>query len=81
MSGSGDQRRAADHDVATGTGRIWGRKVVVGGDDFTIRGGAADAAIIGKQIYAEQLASQLRLPLVRLVEGTGGDARRYPGAP
>jgi acetyl-CoA carboxylase carboxyltransferase component len=55
-----------------GTGRINGRKVVVGGDDFTIRGGAADAAIAGKQIYAEQLAGELRLPLIRLVEGTGG---------
>ena len=55
-----------------GTGRIAGRKVVLGGDDFTIRGGAADAAIIGKQIYAERLANELRLPLVRLVEGTGG---------
>ena len=71
---------AADGELAqftpanfvTGTGRIAGRKVVAGGDDFTIRGGAADAAIIGKQIYAEQLANQLRLPLVRLVEGTGG---------
>ena len=59
-------------NFVAGTGRIGGRKVVVGGDDFTIRGGAADAAIIGKQIYAEQLASQLRLPMVRLVEGTGG---------
>jgi len=55
-----------------GTGRIDGRKIVVGGDDFTIRGGAADAAIAGKQIYAEQLANELRLPIVRLVEGTGG---------
>jgi acetyl-CoA carboxylase carboxyltransferase component len=45
---------------------------VVGGDDFTIRGGAADAAIMGKQVYAEQLANQMRLPLVRLIEGTGG---------
>ena len=32
-------------NFVTGTGRIEGRKVVVGGDDFTIRGGAADAAI------------------------------------
>jgi acetyl-CoA carboxylase carboxyltransferase component len=55
-----------------GTGLIDGRKVVVGGDDFTIRGGAADAAIAGKQIYAEQLAGELRLPIIRLVEGTGG---------
>ena len=59
-------------NFVAGTGRIDGRKVVVGGDDFTIRGGAADAAIAGKQIYAEQLANQLRLPIVRLVEGTGG---------
>ena len=56
----------------TGTGRLDGRKVVVGGDDFTVRGGAADASIVGKQIYAEQLANELRLPIVRLVEGTGG---------
>jgi acetyl-CoA carboxylase carboxyltransferase component len=59
-------------NFVAGTGRIAGRKIVAGGDDFTIRGGAADAAIIGKQIYAEQLAGQLRLPMVRLVEGTGG---------
>ena len=32
-----------------GRGRIDGRPVVVGGDDFTVRGGAADAAIRGKQ--------------------------------
>src|SRR5258708_11215793 len=44
---------AADGELAsftaanfvTGTGRIDGRKVVVGGDDFTLRGGAGDAAI------------------------------------
>jgi acetyl-CoA carboxylase carboxyltransferase component len=59
-------------NFVTGTGRLDGRKVVVGGDDFTVRGGAADAAIAGKQIYAEQLANELRLPLVRLIEGTGG---------
>jgi acetyl-CoA carboxylase carboxyltransferase component len=62
----------APANFVVGTGRLDGRKIVVGGDDFTIRGGAADAAIVGKQIYAEQLANQMRLPLVRLVEGTGG---------
>ena len=55
-----------------GTGNINGRKVVVGGDDFTVRGGAADAAIIAKQIYAEQMANSLQIPIVRLVDGTGG---------
>ncbi|TQM09019.1 acyl-CoA carboxylase subunit beta [Pseudonocardia kunmingensis] len=55
-----------------GRGRLDGRPVVVGGDDFTVRGGASDASIREKQIMAEQLAHELRLPLVRLVEGTGG---------
>lgn len=55
-----------------GTGRIEGRKVVVGGDDFTVRGGAADGAIGYKMPYAERLARELRLPMIRLVDGTGG---------
>jgi acetyl-CoA carboxylase carboxyltransferase component len=55
-----------------GTGRIDGRRVVVCGDDFTVRGGAADAAIHAKQVYGERMARELRLPIVRLVDGTGG---------
>jgi acetyl-CoA carboxylase carboxyltransferase component len=55
-----------------GRGRIDGRTVVVGGDDFTVRGGAADASIFQKQVMGEQMANELRLPLVRLVDGTGG---------
>ena len=55
-----------------GTGRIDGRKVVVGGDDFTVRGGAADGAVGYKAVYAERLAREFRVPLVRLVDGTGG---------
>jgi acetyl-CoA carboxylase carboxyltransferase component len=49
-----------------------GRPVVVGGDDFTVRGGAADATIKGKNLLSEQMANQLRLPLIRIVEGSGG---------
>jgi acetyl-CoA carboxylase carboxyltransferase component len=55
-----------------GTARIDGRRVVVGGDDFTVRGGAADARIGDKAGYAEKLARELRLPIIRLVDGTGG---------
>ncbi|MBW1710791.1 MAG: methylmalonyl-CoA carboxyltransferase [Deltaproteobacteria bacterium] len=55
-----------------GRGRINNRQVVIGGDDFTIRGGAADAAIGRKAPYAEQMAREFRLPMVRLIEGTGG---------
>ena len=55
-----------------GRARIDGRRVVIGGDDFTVRGGSADATIQEKHIMAEQMANQLRMPLVRLVEGSGG---------
>lgn len=55
-----------------GRGTIHSRKVVVVGDDFTIRGGSADATIRDKPIMAEQMAQQFRLPLVRIIEGSGG---------
>ena len=59
-------------NTIVGQGRIGGRRAVVQGDDFTVRGGAADAAIWEKAVYAERMAHDLRLPLVRLVDGTGG---------
>jgi acetyl-CoA carboxylase carboxyltransferase component len=59
-------------NMVVGSGRIEGRRVVVEGDDFTVRGGAADAAIWQKMVFAERMAHDLRLPLVRLVDGTGG---------
>jgi acetyl-CoA carboxylase carboxyltransferase component len=59
-------------NTVVGQGRVNGRRAVVQGDDFTVRGGAADAAIWEKAVYAERLAHDLRLPLVRLVDGTGG---------
>ena len=55
-----------------GFARIDGRRVVVGGDDFTVRGGAADASIGGKQVYGELMAREMRIPIIRLVDGTGG---------
>ena len=55
-----------------GRGKIRGRYVVVGADDFTVRGGAADASIRGKQIMSERMANELRLPLIRIIDGTGG---------
>lgn len=59
-------------NILFGRGAIDERPVVVCGDDFTVRGGAADASIHEKQIQAEQMANELRLPIVRLIDGTGG---------
>jgi len=55
-----------------GTAELDGRKVVIGGDDFTVRGGAADAKIGDKSGYGEKYALEMRLPLIRLVDGSGG---------
>ncbi len=55
-----------------GRATLDGRPVVVAGDDFTVRGGANDGAVGDKLIVAEQMAHDLRLPLIRLVDGTGG---------
>ncbi|MEZ5920355.1 MAG: carboxyl transferase domain-containing protein [Parvularculaceae bacterium] len=55
-----------------GRGRIEGRNVVASADDFTVRGGAADAAIHRKFAMAEQMAHEMGLPLIRMIDGTGG---------
>ena len=55
-----------------GRARVDGRPVMIGGDDFTVRGGSADATIKGKHNMCERMAHDLRLPLIRLVEGSGG---------
>ncbi|WP_067482286.1 acetyl-CoA carboxylase family protein [Actinomadura hibisca] len=59
-------------NFVAGTARIGGRKVVLGADDFTVRGGSGDAAIHAKQVYAEQYAREMRLPVVRLLDGASG---------
>ena len=55
-----------------GRGLVDGRPVVIAGDDFTLRGGSADASIKGKPKMSEQLASQFHMPIIRLIEGSGG---------
>ncbi len=55
-----------------GRGMVDGRAVVISGDDFTVRGGSADATIKEKAQYPEIMANELRLPIIRLIEGSGG---------
>jgi acetyl-CoA carboxylase carboxyltransferase component len=55
-----------------GRARIDGRPVIVLGDDFTVRGGSADATIPMKPVLAERMANELRLPIIRIIEGSGG---------
>ena len=69
---SGELEAFLPANMVVGQARIDGRRAIVQGDDFTVRGGAADAAIWQKMVWAERAAYELRLPLVRLVDGTGG---------
>ena len=55
-----------------GFGKIDGRTCVVGGEDFTLKGGSPNEAGLRKSVYTEELACQYRVPLVRLHEGGGG---------
>ncbi len=59
-------------NYVVGFGAIAGRRVVVGGEDFTLKGGSPNAAGLRKSVYAEHLAVTYRTPLVRLLEGGGG---------
>src|SRR4051812_24477727 len=59
--------------------RIEGRKVVVTGGDFTVRGGSA-AGIhggLGAELAANERAREWRLPFVRLLDAAGGSVRGF----
>ncbi|MGL3110098.1 acyl-CoA carboxylase subunit beta [Bradyrhizobium sp. BR 1432] len=69
---SGELQKVTPANCVFGRARIEGRTVVVVGDDFTVRGGSADASISAKPLMAEEMARDFRLPIVRIVEGSGG---------
>ena len=68
----GELKEFTPSNFVCGTAYIDGRPVVISGDDFTVRGGSADASIPAKRTRAEGLAYELRLPHIRLVDGMGG---------
>ncbi|KAF2250424.1 ClpP/crotonase [Trematosphaeria pertusa] len=55
-----------------GFGRLRGRKIVFTADDFSIRAGHADGALMDKTIYMEKLSIALQIPIIKLVDGSSG---------
>ncbi|HSQ68847.1 MAG TPA: carboxyl transferase domain-containing protein [Steroidobacteraceae bacterium] len=55
-----------------GRGLIERRPVVVSADDFTVRGGSSESYHHEKNAQLERMAAEYGLPLVRLLDGTGG---------
>ena len=64
--------RFTPSNYIVGVGDIGGRPAVIGGEDFTLKGGSPNAAGLRKSVFAEHLAVDLNIPLVRLLEGGGG---------
>ncbi|NEW86237.1 methylmalonyl-CoA carboxyltransferase [Rhodopseudomonas sp. WA056] len=69
---SGELTHLTPANCVFGRAKIDGRTVVVVGDDFTVRGGSADASIHAKPQMAEEMAHDYRLPIIRVIEGSGG---------
>ncbi len=69
---AGDLTDLSPANFIFGRADIEGRPVVATADDFTVRGGAADAAIFRKVVQAEAMAHEFGIPLIRMIDGTGG---------
>jgi propionyl-CoA carboxylase beta chain len=69
---AGQLTALAPSNVIFGRASIEGRPVVASADDFTVRGGAADAAIHRKFVQCEKMAHTMGIPLIRMIDGTGG---------
>ena len=78
IAGSGEYDAAGDliklnaSNCVMGRACVDGKRVVISADDFTQRGGSADATIKDKAAYPEEMARDLRIPIIRLIEGSGG---------
>jgi acetyl-CoA carboxylase carboxyltransferase component len=57
--------------------KLDGRKAMVLGGDFTIRGGAADASIADKGQWSLKQAYTNRIPFIRLLDAAGGSVRTF----
>lgn len=69
---NGDLAGFSASNFIFGRANVNGRAVVASADDFTVRGGAADAALHRKFVQGEAMAHEMRLPLIRMIDGTGG---------
>jgi len=61
--------------LVAGHGRIDGRPVLVGSEDFTVMGGSIGHGTTAKRQRLAELAGQERIPLVMLLEGAGERAQ------
>jgi acetyl-CoA carboxylase carboxyltransferase component len=62
-----------------GMGLIDGRRVAVGGEDFTARGGQPAGRGGSKGAFGETMAAEWRMPMIRLIDAFGASIRGMEG--
>lgn len=67
---------AAD-GVIIGYGRVDGREVLVGAEDFTVMGGSVGMTGILKRERVLELAHQIKVPVIWLLDGSGARANEW----
>ncbi|CAL3970545.1 unnamed protein product, partial [Diplocarpon coronariae] len=75
-----DQRSASDtsrkgyvqSNSVQDSGTVRGSKVMFTADDFSVRAGYADGALMEKTIDMEKLVLALKFPIVKLIDGSSG---------
>jgi acetyl-CoA carboxylase carboxyltransferase component len=65
--------------VITGVGRIDGRPAGVVAEDFTVLGGSEGLTHFAKKLRMVEIATQERVPLVWLLDGSGARAEEFIG--
>lgn len=74
---SGTEHRLLPSSYVCGLADVDGRPVAVGGEDYTVRAGVPNIYLDrikgGIGGFIEDLAHEFRIPLILLIEGTGGD--------
>ncbi len=79
LDADGELTSFSPANYVLGFAKVDGRPVVIGGEDFTQRGGSPSPAGLRKSVYSEDLACRYRLPLIRLLEGGGGSVAGTAG--
>lgn len=80
LTGQGDRedgklKQVTPAPYVMGLAKIDGRPVAIGGEDFTVRGGTAWGSTRrkgGQGGFVEDLARNYRIPLINLIDGSGG---------
>lgn len=69
-------KRITPAPYVMGLGKIDGRWVALGGEDFTVRGGSSAGLVRrkgGQGGFVEDMAREYRIPLVNLIDGVGAN--------